>query len=375
MRPRRLSKTLGFVAVFGAASFAVLAGAPASATTASLFRIADARIAEASGIAPGQVSPGVVYVQNDSGDTNRFFALDARTGATAATVTVPGARNVDWEDIAVGPGAGGRSSVWLADIGDNTAARTEVQVYRVPEPRLAPGRVGARIRTATAEVWRLHYPDGAVNAESLAVAPDGTAYIFTKTLGTSTVYQLPARPDAGRVQTLRRVGQVPLPPTGTANPFGLAGQVTATGASISADGAVLVLRTYADAYVWRVKDADVAAALRGTPTRVALPQQPQGEGICVRNGRLLLSSEGEHSAVLAVPIPAAGKPPTGSRAASTTAPPSPTAPSSTSSPLPNSAPPSDSARPSGYRGWLVPALGAAAALGVGAAWLLVRRRR
>ena len=61
----------------------------------------DPRITEASGIAIGIASPGVVYVQNDSGDSARFFALDTRTGKTLATYTVPGAANVDWEDLAV----------------------------------------------------------------------------------------------------------------------------------------------------------------------------------------------------------------------------------------------------------------------------------
>lgn len=368
----RSSRPTVLAAAVGAALFAALA-APALATTAtSLFRVADPRITEASGIAPGRVSPGVVYVQNDSGDTNRFFALDVRTGATAATVTVTGARNVDWEDIAVGPGAGGRSSVWLADTGDNTAARHEVQIYRVSEPRLAGGQFGVRIRTAEAEVWRLRYPGGPVDAESLAVAPDGTAYIFTKTLGTSTVYRLPARPDAHRVQTLRRIGQVLLLPTGTANPFGLAGQVTATGASISSDGRLLVLRTYADAYVWRLRDADVAMALRRPPVRAALPEQRQGEGVCVRAGRLLLSSEGVHSAVLAVPVPP-GVPPAG--AATGGASPSVSGPPSTSDSRSAPVAPLRSARPAGHPSWVAPVLGIAAVALLGAAWLLVRRQR
>ncbi|MFN2559852.1 MAG: hypothetical protein ABR571_00970 [Jatrophihabitans sp.] len=366
-----------FAAAFGAALCATLAAPALASVATTLFRIADSRIAEASGIAPGRVSPGVVYMQNDSGDTNRFFALDVRTGATAATVTVTGARNVDWEDIAVGPGAGGRSSVWLADTGDNTAGRDEVQVYRVAEPRLPAGRSGVPIRTAKADIWRLRYPGGAVDAESLAVAPDGTAYIFTKTLGTSTVYRLPARPDADRVQTLHRVGQVPLLPTGTANPFGLAGQVTATGASISSDGRLLVVRTYADAYVWRLRDADVATALRGPPVRAALPEQPQGEGICVRDGRLLLSSEGVHSAVLAVPVPP-GAPPAGaatSRASATTSSTPPTSVARPTSDAATSVATPTSARPSGHPSWVGPGLGVAAVALLGAAWLLVRRRR
>jgi hypothetical protein len=48
----------------------------------------------------------------------------------------------------------------------------------------------------------------------------------------------------------------------------------------------------------------VVAALRGPPVRLALPAQPQGEGIAVDGQRLLIDSEGTNSAVYAVPLPA-----------------------------------------------------------------------
>jgi hypothetical protein len=83
----------------------------------------------------------------------------------------------------------------------------------------------------------------------------------------------------------------------------VAGELTATGATISADGSLLAVRTYSDAYVWRLTRGDVAAAVLGRAARIALPRQQQGEGICVRSGRLLLSSEGRHAPVLAVPVP------------------------------------------------------------------------
>jgi hypothetical protein len=277
-----------------------------------IFQLADTRITEASGIAIGVRSAGVDYVQNDSGDRNRYFAVDARTGATAATVTVTGADNVDWEDIAVGPGRSGVSSVWLADIGDNDAVRPEVQVYRVPEPHVLRSAHGRVARTPRAEVWRLRYPTGPVNAEGLAVAPDGRAYIVTKSpLGASTVYLVPARPDRRHVQSLQRVGAVQLLPHGTPNPFGVAGELTVTGAAISPDGALFAVRTYAEAYVWPVVSGDVAAALRTPPTRVRLPRQGLGEGIALTDDRTaVIDSEGAGSAVYTVPLP-----PIGSRAA------------------------------------------------------------
>jgi hypothetical protein len=282
---------------------AVLATGPGAPQQQTVFRLADPRIGEASGIAAGRVSPGVFYVENDSGDTSRFFAVDRRTGATAATVTVTGARNLDWEDIEVAPDAAGVSSVWLADTGDNDAVRRSVQVYRVAEPRIDPASRDRSVRAAVAQRWRLRYPGGPTDAEALAVAPDATAYIVTKSIGSATVYRLPADPHGGRVQLLHRVARITFHPTGTRNAFGIVGQLLATAATISADGSLFVVRTYADAWIWRLGPAGLAAALRAPPTVVPLPRQPQGEGIAVAGNRLVVDSEGVHSTVSAVPLP------------------------------------------------------------------------
>ncbi|MCU1676031.1 MAG: hypothetical protein JWM93_789, partial [Frankiales bacterium] len=51
-----------------------------------------------------------VITHNDSGGQAAYYLVDTRTGATVLRVGVPGATNVDWEDIAV---AG--HTVYLAD--------------------------------------------------------------------------------------------------------------------------------------------------------------------------------------------------------------------------------------------------------------------
>jgi len=286
------------------ALLALRAVAALAAVVQVLCHLSDPRIAEASGIALSQRESGVAFVQNDSGDSNRFFAIDLRTGRTLATIYVPGARNVDWEDIASGPDAAGRPSVWLADIGDNDARRPQVQIYRVSEPPLDPAAHDAVLRTSRPAIWRLRYPGGPRDAESFAVGPDGRGYLVTKSLlGSSEVYRLPPRPDPDRVQTLRRIGVIQFSAHGVGNPFGLVGELTATGAALSRNGAVFAVRTYASAYLWRVGEGGLAAALHRTPTLVDLPRQPQGEGITFAGRKLLVDSEGRHSAVLAVPLP------------------------------------------------------------------------
>ena len=281
------------VAVMGAGAVLASGMAPSA-----VFRIADPRIDEASGIAVGIAQPDTVYVQNDSGDSARFFALDAHTGKTLTTYDVPGAANVDWEDIAVASDRRGVPSVWLADIGDNDGKRSEIRVYRVDEPRPGATTVGAP------EVWRLRYPGGPVDAESLAVAPGGAAYVLTKSVfGFTDVIAVAPRALPSRVQVLRRIGEIAFHPTGTPGGPNIVGQLTATGAALSHDGSVLAVRTYTDAYVWPVRNGDVARAVKARPVRVALPPQPQGEGITVDGKRLLVDSEQVGSAVYAVALP------------------------------------------------------------------------
>jgi hypothetical protein len=300
--------------------------ATASARASMVFRLDNPQLDEISGIAVGIASPGVVYVQNDSGDSARFFALDKQTGALLATYSVPGARNVDWEDIAVAPDAHGTPSVWLADIGDNDSQRSQIEIYRVDEPQVDTARRKAELSSMPAQVWRLRYPDGAKDAESLAVSPTGVPYIFTKSvLGETSAYAAPASP--GSADTLRKIGTITFGFTGTPGPFAPVGELTATGADFSRNGGTpgsgdggppasegvagggvaagggtrLVVRTYTDAYLWTVSGGDLTAALRQDPQQtIALPRQPQGEGICFDGSHLLIDSEGVDSAVYAV---------------------------------------------------------------------------
>src|SRR4051794_17862577 len=164
------------------------------------FRWRDQRIAESSGLAAATREPGVWFTHNDSGDAARFFAVGA-DGRTLATYRVAGATAVDWEDMAAAPAADGTPTLWLADIGDNDAARPSITVYAVPEPRVRRGED----RTLPTTAYRLRYPDGPHDAETLLVDPvRHRAYVVTKTLaGRSAAYAAPARLSATGTGALR----------------------------------------------------------------------------------------------------------------------------------------------------------------------------
>ncbi|HEX9107875.1 MAG TPA: hypothetical protein VF832_11615, partial [Longimicrobiales bacterium] len=146
----------------------------ASAACAPALRVADlpSVLNESSGLAASRRHPGVLWTHNDSDGEPAVYAIDTR-GRLLGTVRVTGARNVDWEDIALGPCAAG-DCLYIGDIGDNDAVRGEVQLYRVPEP--APGDAA----TAPAERLTLVYPDGPRDAEALFVLPDSSVYIVSK---------------------------------------------------------------------------------------------------------------------------------------------------------------------------------------------------
>jgi hypothetical protein len=82
-----------------------------------------------------------------------------------------------------------------------------------------------------------------------------------------------------------------------------------TGGAVSTDGRLLALRTYTDAYVWRLTGSDVPHALAGKPERIVLPEARQGEAISFTgDDRLVVATEGLPGAVSIVPVPAAVAP-------------------------------------------------------------------
>src|SRR5262245_52674772 len=93
-------------------------------------------IKESSGIAASRRNADIFWTHNDSGDGPFIYAFD-RQGKHRGVWRVAGAKAIDWEDMAVGPGPRrGQSYLYLGDIGDNSRKRDQITVYRVAEPGL-----------------------------------------------------------------------------------------------------------------------------------------------------------------------------------------------------------------------------------------------
>jgi hypothetical protein len=278
---RRLVAVAGAGTLLWASCVTFAGTARAEPDHVPLCTVTDKRLTELSGLATdGQHW----FAMPDGGSRVQVFQL-GHDCAVQRVISAPD-DPFDPEDLARAPDG----TLWIADTGDNLRQRTTVALFALP----AAG--------GAARLYRLSYPDGPHDAEALLLAPDGTPFVVTKEpLGSSGVY----RPDAALTPApagdraaaipLRRVGSVRFGDTGTpGGPQGIGGfgAVLVTGGTVSADGTVAALRTYTDAYLYRVAGGDIAAALAGTPVRIPLPDEPQGEGIALEaDGTLISGSE------------------------------------------------------------------------------------
>ena len=248
--------------------------------TETYCRPTDPGLAELSGLTS---IDGVLYAIGDSGADDRVAVLGADC-AVERWIDVP-VDPYDVEDLTSYDG-----SLWLADIGDNQMRRDTVALTRL-DPASGAG-----------ELYRLTYPDGPHDAETILIEPGGRPVIVTKELsGVSGVYvpagdESVADLDSPGPTPMRKVGDLAFTATDTVGgpPF-VVGSILATGGAVSADGTVAAVRTYTDAYLFRPSDGDIASALVDpTASRavVPLPDQPQGEAVVFTDdGSLLIASE------------------------------------------------------------------------------------
>jgi len=263
--------SLGWPAV----SAAQHAAAPQCQSSGSLVRIPD--LPEASGVAVSRRSPGRLWAHNDSGEAV-LVALDTR-GAVTGRVRVSGVTVDDWEAVAVGACPAG-SCIYIADIGDNQAKRKRVTIHRLSEP-------GSEDSVAVKDTFHATYPDGAHDAETLLVAPDGGLVIVTKgETGAVGLYRFPRELRPGATHQLERVGK---PRTG-----GKASETERiTDGAVSPDGTWVVLRTRQSLAFHRA--ADLFAGNWADAGRVDLKAigEAQGEGVAIAaDGTIYLTGEG-----------------------------------------------------------------------------------
>ncbi len=258
--------------------------------------IASPEITEASGLAASRVDPGAWWIHNDSGDSARLFAIDG-TGELLARVSLVGAEARDWEDIAVGPPLqAGAATVYVGDTGDNAvmrdpaSGRGTMRVFRFTEPVLDRDAAPQEL-SVTVDTLHLELPDAAHDVEALLVDPiDGDLVVVTKDwarTGSAQVFRAPAGLAAGSTTTLDAVGSVPLE-RGT----------LITAADVTADGALVALRSYGAVHLYRREGGEpLWSAFETAPCEGPVPPELQGEslGFELDGASYLTVSEGDHA--------------------------------------------------------------------------------
>ncbi|GHE00230.1 WD40 repeat domain-containing protein [Streptomyces alanosinicus] len=276
---RRSFAVLAGVLLAGACALPAAASASASAGDGDQgFTLKDPRIDESSGLAASRLHPGIYWTHNDSGDGPYVYAVDSRTGKTVARITLRGIGSPrDVEAISIGP----HNEIYLGDIGDNFGGKWPyVWIYRLPEPK------ELKDQTVSATQYVVKYANGPRDAESLIVHPKtGRVYIIDKKEDGGHLYEGPATLSTSGANIFKPIAPVDL---------------WATDAAFSPDGRRLAVRGYFGGIYY---DFDAGRIKRAGQLEV--PLQGQGEGVTYSadGTKLLYSSEGADSEVVAKDAP------------------------------------------------------------------------
>ena len=226
----------------------------------------DPDLNEISGLAASRRNPRIIWAHNDSRGRANIYALTI-DGALVATYQLEGVIALDWEDAAAGPGPDANLSyLYAGDIGDNFALRSEIVVYRFPEPEIGTDGVVTEFET-----FRLSYPEPGPNAEALAVDPvTGDLLIVTKDrAGPEVVWRAPGN-------ELRDGLATRLEPLASLR---LGNGVEITAADFTANGDRIAFRGYDEVWIWPRLEHDLSSTFAAEPCMAASPDEVQGEAL------------------------------------------------------------------------------------------------
>jgi len=306
MRISPLLCTLGCALLLNACHAMPLADSAASAK--------QVRIDEASGLTQSVLHPALYWTHNDS--RNFFdrqptepvlFAIDAQ-GRLHGELWLEGLKPYDWEAISHFKQRG-RAYLLIADIGDNRARRSKgIRLHAVQEPENIQGKISRK------PAWslELRYPDGARDAEAIAVDEQENAiYILSKRDEQPQLYRAELPHARNSSQMLRLLGQIPPlnAPLETTEPGDLRVLPFThqpVDMAFAPDRHEVAVLSYAHIYIFaRSSQQSWLEALQGTPHVIHLPGARQYEGLSYsQNGQALLvvRESSKHDGTAAVPI-------------------------------------------------------------------------
>ncbi len=263
----------GAVAGLICVSFSILSQAsvcaPEFGVQLDLGIVTNSSLKEVSGIAASRRNPGVYWVNQDSGDQNRIYAINSN-GQHLATVYINNFAARDWEDICIGPGpSNGTWYIYVANIGDNYAQYPTKYVARFAEPLISSSQPAVTSTVNNADILAFQYPDGMRDAETLMVDPlNKDLYVVSKREANVMLYRLPYPQSTASTTTAAYVTT-------------LTNLSWTTAGDISPDGSEILVKNGTYIYHWcRTGTQTVGQAMTAAPITVPYIPELQGEAVC-----------------------------------------------------------------------------------------------
>lgn len=228
---------------------------------------------------------GFWWVHNDSGDGPYLYAV-ADSGKLLAKVTVTGATNVDWEDLAAGPCPDDRGRcLYIGDIGNNRLTRKDLKIYVIREPEPTTREVNVLT------VLPVRFPQKPANSEALIYDPKSRLLLIV------------TKEFSGRSRVLSRSLDPGEPLLRPVAEFDLSnrelGDNLVTGAALDSTATAFLLRTYGTAFLWKRTPLESWNHLfHRTPQAIPLASEPQGEAIAFGAGEQEFYTLSEEKPVL-----------------------------------------------------------------------------
>ncbi|GAB5408409.1 MAG: hypothetical protein BalsKO_07740 [Balneolaceae bacterium] len=237
---------------------------------------------EVSGIIKSRKYKDTFWVHGDSGTKDHIYAINSngkiKSGGKKYNGTeIKGAKNKDWEDIALGE----NGTLVLADFGNNCHCRDDLKILIIEEPDPDDNE------SEVLKEYRIKYPerDGVLslfvednhNAEAVFMK-GGVIYIITKNEsgGQAKLFRL-NNPSTEKINTLMLV-----------ETFKFRGQVTA--ADISEDESQLAVLTYNSIWLFDLSD-EGSGFFEGEVFRLPIRGVKQVESVTFSGDDLIIAEE------------------------------------------------------------------------------------
>ena len=269
-------------------------------------QLEDERLREASGLAASMRRDDMLWVINDGGAKAIAHAIDL-AGGIAGQLRLDETKNRDWEDLAAFS-LDGKPYLLVGDIGDNDSKHRTSMLHVIAEPDLVPDN---KLREDVDWQIEFAYPDGARDAESLAVdASEGKVYILSKRDLPPRLYAVPLEPEDDATITAEYLGEITSLPPPRRRDREMAGITKdwywqPTAMDFSRDGRFAIVLTYRAVYFFpREPGQSWYDALNGEPLGLTIDRIRNAESIAIgADGRtVFLTVEGNKPPLFRIDI-------------------------------------------------------------------------